>query len=310
MDKRVDSTRQMIKKGHSESNKEFLGEDDLADFYVFHAGEERCMQLEEAFLNISSHRSSSSRIAKKWNQGRLRRGNRARDNKPNQSKVHNLNSRKLHSPTKIFEKTSMTSKKKLARQQEVQAQLIARKENIQERVKDLMPQTSDIYGYRDECSTWAYDVPYQAEDYILPAEDLGVDEGSMYDRLLRILEGDEITPQDYELLLRLDGNNAKSTLEEEAISEIPILVITEQEGIAEAGNIPIGEIKIDQCEICLEPWFHGAKVKRLPCDHVFCKECIDYWLKGVSQKCPNLSCYWCNEEHERKDSEWTYFLNK
>jgi hypothetical protein len=36
----------------------------------------------------------------------------------------------------------------------------------------------------------------------------------------------------------------------------------------------------------------GTEIHRLPCDHVFCKACIDDWLTQGSQKCPNLACFW------------------
>ena len=114
----------------------------------------------------------------------------------------------------------------------------------------------------------------------------------MYERLLNILEGDDIAPEDYELLLQLDSNNVKRTLEEKTIKKIPVMTIG---GVGE-GKIPVEEIQIEHCEICLEPWIANAEVRHLPCKHVFCKDCIDYWLKEVSQKCPTLSCYWCKED--------------
>jgi len=126
---------------------------------------------------------------------------------------------------------------------------------------------------------------------ILPAESLGLEEGPMYERLLSILEGDDITPEDYDLLLQLDNNNVKTTMDNKEISEIKLLVLGDaiEEDIFQ---------KSSTCDICLESFKElpkGTQVRQLPCNHVFCKECIDYWFSEVSTKCPNLSCYWHNE---------------
>jgi len=104
-------------------------------------------------------------------------------------------------------------------------------------------------------------------------------------------------PEDYELLLRLDCNNFKSTLEEGAIDKFPVLVIGEVNG--GKGKLSTHDMDSSHCEISLvEPWVVGTEVRRLPCNHAFCKGCIDYWLKEVSHKCPNLSCYWCKESDD------------
>lgn len=141
-----------------------------------------------------------------------------------------------------------------------------------------------------------------SSDYILGAEDLGIHDESMYDRLLDIMDGDDITPEDYDLLLLLDSNNIKSTLTEKDIEEIPVVVIGDHdEHNGENGKALESEgNEINRCEICLEEWTAYAEVRKLPCGHMFCKECIDHWLTNESQKCPNLSCYWSKEE----DAGW------
>merc|ERR1712038_497483 len=110
---------------------------------------------------------------------------------------------------------------------------------IQERVKTFIA-NNEIDGYFRE----------ESYDEVLPAKDLGIDEGANYERLLEILDGDEITPEDYEILLQLDTNNKKSTLSEDTLNEIPILVI----GDKGEDRIPREEIGSSKCDICIEAW--------------------------------------------------------
>ena len=63
------------------------------------------------------------------------------------------------------------------------------------------------------------------DDFILPASDLGIGDDRMYARLISILEGEEITPEDYEILLQLDNNNVKKTMDRSEISSYPIIVL-------------------------------------------------------------------------------------
>merc|ERR1712045_79424 len=98
---------------------------------------------------------------------------------------------------------------------------------------------------------------------------------AMYDRLLSIFNGDDITPEDYDLLLQLDTNNAKKTMDEKAISEIPIILVEQdEEDIHEENDIncmissvrsnaptknsasSITRFSNDTCKICLEK-FHN-----------------------------------------------------
>lgn len=135
---------------------------------------------------------------------------------------------------------------------------------------------------------------------ILPAEELGIDEGQMYDRLISILQGDEITPEDYDLLRQLDNNNVRTTLDESKISQFPSFAICDV-GVDGGVNSDDGNhykqllTNSLKCDICLESWSDlpkNTEVRCLPCNHLFCKNCIDDWLSQRSHKCPNLSCYW------------------
>lgn len=132
---------------------------------------------------------------------------------------------------------------------------------------------------------------------IAPAAELGIEEGEMYERLLAILGGDEISPEDYDLLLQLDNNNTRKTLDENEIANFPIIIIG---GDNDSSSLLCSSSSSSKkCEICLESWSdlpNGTEIRCLPCDHMFCKVCVDDWLTQRSHKCPNLSCYWCLEK--------------
>lgn len=261
---------------------------DEHDYYQ-DAEQERFLLLEEAYYDDCSY---SSRRKIKTKRGKMGKKSQTRRSNPlHTSLLHGLSKTNYCNYTKQKStKENRRFKKKLARREVQLEQLRARKANIHERVKHLIKSCHDCDESYQSYPSFYYD-PRDYGVEVLPAKDLGVDEGSMYNRLLSILQGDDITPEDYELLLQLDSNNAKSTLEEESINNIPVMIIG---GVGE-GGIAFEEIERDHCEICLEPWILDSEVRRLPCKHVFCKECIDHWLKNVSQKCPALSCYWCKE---------------
>merc|ERR1712154_139816 len=165
----------------------------------------------------------------------------------------------------------------------------------------------DFIPYHEEDK---YDPGYKTEkehvsinhnDFLLPASELGIEDHEMYARLISILEGEEITPEDYELLLQLDNNNVKKTMDTSKISSYPIMVVGNND---EKDDIDLNNdcCKIDaswKCDICLQSMSDlsvGTELRRLPCNHLFCKLCIDEWLSQRSQKCPNLACFWTLEQ--------------
>ena len=121
---------------------------------------------------------------------------------------------------------------------------------------------------------------------------LGLDmDEDIRNRLMEILEGDEITPDDYDILLLLDQNNSKSIHTDESLDNLPIQFLGNQG----SNGLERSKIPNSKCEICLESWEdleNGTQVRQLECGHVYCKDCIDVWFKEVSTTCPYLSCYW------------------
>ena len=84
----------------------------------------------------------------------------------------------------------------------------------------------------------------------------------------------EITPEDYETLLKLDKGGTQKVLDQpsvDRISEIKVSEIT---------------ISLPPCGICLLSYQADDTVKQLPCKHFFHTACIDRWLLEGSARCP------------------------
>eukprot|EP00929_Paragymnodinium_shiwhaense_P004752 TRINITY_DN1058_c2_g1_i1.p1 TRINITY_DN1058_c2_g1~~TRINITY_DN1058_c2_g1_i1.p1 ORF type:complete len:461 (+),score=107.49 TRINITY_DN1058_c2_g1_i1:151-1533(+) len=82
----------------------------------------------------------------------------------------------------------------------------------------------------------------------------------------------DITTEDYEMLLSLDEAVPKRTLSQAAV-----------EGMRLASY---KECHNESCTICLSSFSPSDKVVKLPCRHVFHKDCISRWLLERSRHCP------------------------
>ncbi|KAK3088531.1 hypothetical protein FSP39_020229 [Pinctada imbricata] len=87
------------------------------------------------------------------------------------------------------------------------------------------------------------------------------------------LQHRELTPEDYELLLRLDESVAPKTISKDKIDSFKTDVVTDDNA---------GEL----CAICMDPYEVGQTRKFLPCNHVFHDNCITMWLNNSSLNCP------------------------
>lgn len=109
--------------------------------------------------------------------------------------------------------------------------------------------------------------------YELKSSNIPGDAESHLSKLIDLQHRD-LTPEDYELLLRLDDSVAPKTVSKDLLQSL--VVIT-----AEAAET-IGEL----CSICMELYTASQTVKTLPCEHVFHEDCIDMWLSNSSLNCP------------------------
>ena len=93
-------------------------------------------------------------------------------------------------------------------------------------------------------------------------------------RGLIALQHRDLTPEDYELLLRLDEGVAPKTVSKSILDSI--LVVT----------VDVAAVIGQLCTICMELYEAAQMVKTLPCKHTFHADCIDQWLSKASQNCP------------------------
>lgn len=91
--------------------------------------------------------------------------------------------------------------------------------------------------------------------------------------LLLDIQDRDITPEDYDVLMRLDDVVAPKTLSEADIQRLSTAKVTTRK----AGN---------QCPVCLEAFRSEELYMKLPCDHEFHKNCIEQWLFVNSNTCP------------------------
>jgi hypothetical protein len=91
--------------------------------------------------------------------------------------------------------------------------------------------------------------------------------------VLKDLMTRELNSNDYETLLLLDEKVEKKTVEKNKIDNFKERRASENEN----GNT---------CSICMEEYQVDERIRILPCNHEFHKECIDFWLSEKSTKCP------------------------
>jgi len=93
------------------------------------------------------------------------------------------------------------------------------------------------------------------------------------------LQTRDLTPEDYELLLRLDESVKKKTLTKTQCASFPSRAVDEEF---------VKRLASNPCSICFGDYEQGEKVRTLPCngDHTFHSECIDQWLTTSGISCP------------------------
>jgi len=84
----------------------------------------------------------------------------------------------------------------------------------------------------------------------------------------------DLTPEDYELLLRLDESVEKKTVKKETLTTLTEKTIDEEAQ------------RIELCTVCMFNYELGDKVKYLPCRHYFHVDCIVPYLSSYGQNCP------------------------
>jgi len=101
---------------------------------------------------------------------------------------------------------------------------------------------------------------------ILPC---GLTNSEVYDLLSR-----DLTPEDYDMLLRLDESvpKSKTGVDANCIDALP--------------RVACHEFKGEDCRVCLTPFENDDEVVALPCSHLFHASCISTWLSDYRKACP------------------------
>eukprot|EP00927_Polykrikos_kofoidii_P068602 TRINITY_DN6394_c0_g1_i1.p1 TRINITY_DN6394_c0_g1~~TRINITY_DN6394_c0_g1_i1.p1 ORF type:complete len:397 (-),score=53.51 TRINITY_DN6394_c0_g1_i1:203-1393(-) len=82
----------------------------------------------------------------------------------------------------------------------------------------------------------------------------------------------DITPEDYDMLLRLDQVVVKPTASTDDIEALPSVAVEEFQG--------------GHCTVCISNFEDSDSVAVLPCKHQFHRECITRWLAECRKTCP------------------------
>lgn len=103
-----------------------------------------------------------------------------------------------------------------------------------------------------------------------------------YRSLMRALQERDITPEDYDLLLRLDeAIPKKNVLSDEALALV--LDVVESQDVDVDG----------ECSICVGDLDQGEPAGRLCCGHVYHLCCIRQWLTTGRDTCPMCGTQQC-----------------
>ena len=59
------------------------------------------------------------------------------------------------------------------------------------------------------------------------------------------------------------------------------------------------------CLVCLQSFAqmeNGFQLRRLPCQRVYCRFCIEPWFVEFDFKCPDRSCFWNSKDTTRPNN--------
>ena len=96
------------------------------------------------------------------------------------------------------------------------------------------------------------------------------------------LQHREMTPEDYDMLLRLDEKIAPKTTAADKLASLRTVTVSD------GSNGPTERVRwVDSsCAVCMEPFEKDQTVKFLPCEHFFHLNCIEMWLNNSGNTCP------------------------
>ncbi|CAF2822727.1 unnamed protein product [Rotaria sp. Silwood2] len=118
-------------------------------------------------------------------------------------------------------------------------------------------------------------VNYQFQDYTL--NEYNIQNQSQFDdnmtTVLLDMQNRDLSPNDYEILLRLDECIQRRTIGKNLLDTF--------------STINVNETHLNElCTICMEIYTLGQQMKSLPCTHRFHLHCIETYLEKFSIQCP------------------------
>ncbi|CAF1225363.1 unnamed protein product [Didymodactylos carnosus] len=121
-----------------------------------------------------------------------------------------------------------------------------------------------------------HNTPYRLQDYAVDGTNIPHDihDDEMVTFLLE-MQNRELSPEDYEMLCRLDERVERKTVNNSVLDSLQTVCI-------ENTNDYLDEM----CTICMEKYQLTQLIKLLPCKHKFHQACIETWLKSFSPNCP------------------------
>ena len=162
--------------------------------------------------------------------------------------------------------------KQMSRDSNCREQNLQRKANIEEKLRKLGLKRIQEIARQNTRNTSDYRDDPAAERHALREDNIPTEMQDMVNFLLS-LQVREVTPEDYEFLLRLDESVPTKTVSDSRLASLREDRTSEQHAH-------------ESCGVCLENYEVGQTRKILPCGHAFHSNCIDTWLGQSSTKCP------------------------
>ena len=161
--------------------------------------------------------------------------------------------------------------KQMSRDSNRREQNLERKANIEKKLRKLGLKRLEEFARPLLRQNESRDHP-ATKNFELRAGNVPKEMQDMVDFLLS-LQFREVSPEDYEFLLRLDESVPAKTVSNKRLASL------KQDTASE-------EHTHNLCGVCMENYEVGQKRKYLPCGHVFHSNCIDTWLGQSSNNCP------------------------
>lgn len=141
------------------------------------------------------------------------------------------------------------------------------------------------------CPNVNYDSYYLNESNL---RQYGFDDSDLAQFLIALQNGTEVTPEDYDRLLKLDemttdavSSSRRNATAHLLASSIDRLSVDEAEDEERASTPSTSSSSSDTCAICMDSCTNDSSAKTLLCGHTFHADCLrHWWLSSPNMTCP------------------------